>query len=121
VNLCSLTIYALLFRLLFYTYFAQLDSVATTEIKQALFLGIRFDIKLAVLAIFPIALLLFIVNQRFFKYRIYKKVSVIYFTLIYITITLFYVFDFGYYDYLSIRLDAASLRFLSNLKISTQV
>ena len=36
-------------------------------------------------------------------------------------ITLFFVFDFGYYDYLSIRLDAASLRFLSNLDISTQV
>lgn len=39
----------------------------------------------------------------------------------YLVITLFFVFDFGYYDYLSIRLDAASLRFLSNLSISIQV
>jgi phosphoglycerol transferase MdoB-like AlkP superfamily enzyme len=121
VNLFSLTIYALLFRVLFYIYFAQLESVSSSEIRQAIFLGLRFDIKLAVLAVFPIAILLFIINQRFFKYRIYKNISVIYFTLIYLVITLFYVFDFGYYDYLSIRLDAASLRFLSNLDISTQV
>ena len=121
VNILSLTIYALLFRVIFYTYFAQLDTVSSTEIQQAFGLGIRFDIKLAVLAVFPIAILLFIINQRFFKHKFYKRVSTIYFTIMYLIITLFYVFDFGYYDYLSIRLDAASLRFLSNLSISTQV
>jgi len=52
VHIFSLTIYALLFRVLFYSYFAQLDSVATSEIQQAFGLGIRFDIKLAVLADF---------------------------------------------------------------------
>lgn len=121
VNIFSLTVYALLFRVLFYTSFAQLDSVATSEIQQAFGLGIRFDIKLAVLAVFPIAIVLFIVNQRFFKHKVYKRISNIYFTSIYLMITLFYLFDFGYYEYLNIRLDAASLRFLSNLKISTQV
>ena len=39
----------------------------------------------------------------------------------YTAFVLFYLFDFGYYDYLTIRLDASSLRFLSNLAISTQV
>ncbi len=121
VHIFSLTIYALLFRVLFYSYFAQLDSVATSEIQQAFGLGIRFDIKLAVLAVFPIALLLFVVNQRFFDNKIYKRVSTIYFTVLYLVITLFYLFDFGYYEYLNIRLDAASLRFLSNISISTQV
>jgi len=121
VNIFSLTVYALLFRVLFYSFFAQLDSVATSEIQQAFGVGIRFDIKLAVLVVFPIALLLFIVNQRFFKGKVYKRISTIYFTVIYLIITLFYLFDFGYYEYLNIRLDAASLRFLSNLSISTQV
>ena len=121
VNIFSFTVYALLFRVLFYTYFAQLDSVTSSEIQQAFGLGLRFDIKLAVLAVFPIAILLFIINQRFFKHLFYKKFSTIYFTIIYLVSTLFYLFDFGYYDYLNIRLDAASLRFLSNLKISTQV
>ena len=121
VHLFSLSIYALLFRILFYFFFAQLDTVTSKEVQQAFGLGIRFDIKLAVLAVFPIAILLFIINQRFFNHKIYKKISTIYFTIIYMVITLFFIFDFGYYDYLNIRLDAASLRFLSNLDISTQV
>lgn len=121
VNLFSIAVFAFVFRLIFFYFFAQLDTVSNSEIQQAFGLGIRFDIKLATLVVFPIALLLFIINQRFFKYKIYKKISVVYFTIMYLVITLFYVFDFGYYDYLSIRLDAASLRFLSNLKISTQV
>lgn len=121
VNIVSLTIYALLFRILFYAFFAQLDAVTSSEIQKAFALGIRFDIKLAILTVFPIAILLFIVNQRFFISRIYKSISVLYFTIMYLVLTLFYIFDFGYYDYLSIRLDAASLRFLSNLDISTQV
>jgi phosphoglycerol transferase MdoB-like AlkP superfamily enzyme len=121
VKLFSIAVYAIVFRVLFYFFFAQFGSVSTTEIQQAFGLGIRFDIKLATLAVFPIAILLFIVNQRFFKNKIYQKISVAYFTLIYIILTLFYIFDFGYYDYLNIRLDAASLRFLSNLDISTQV
>lgn len=121
VNLFSIAVYAFLFRLVFYFFFAQLNSVTNAEIQQAFGLGIRFDIKLATLVVFPIAMLLFIINQRFFTRKIYKKISVIYFTLMYLVITLFYLFDFGYYEYLSIRLDAASLRFLSNLKISSQV
>lgn len=121
VNLLSLTIYSLLFRFIFYFFLSQLENVSSLEIRQAFILGVRFDIKLASLAVFPIAILLFIVNQRFFKHKIYKRISTIYFTIIYLTLTLFYIFDFGYYDYLSIRLDAASLRFLSNLDISTQV
>jgi len=84
VNIFSFTVYALLFRVLFYTYFAQLDSVTSSEIQQAFGLGLRFDIKLAVLAVFPIAILLFIINQRFFKHLFYKKFSTIYFTIIYL-------------------------------------
>ena len=121
VQLFSVTIFAFLFRLLFYFFFAQLNSVPNSEIQQAFSLGIRFDIKFATLIVFPIAILIFIINQRFFTNPIHKKISVIYFTIINLIMTLFYVIDFGYYDYLNIRLDAASLRFLSNLEISTQV
>jgi len=120
-NIFSFVIYAFIFRAVFYFFFAQLNSVTSADLQQAFGLGIRFDIKLAVLVVFPIAILIFIINQRFFKNKIYKRISVLYFTLMYLVITLFYLFDFGYYDYLGIRLDAASLRFLSNLKISTQV
>ena len=121
VQLFAITLFAFLFRLLFYFFFAQLNSVSNSEVRQAFGLGIRYDIKLAALIVFPIAILLFIIQQRFFTNRIYKRISVVYFTIMYVALTLFYLIDFGYYDYLNIRLDAASLRFLSNLDISTQV
>ena len=121
INTMSLFVYLFIFRVIFYLLFVQLEDTSSQEIQDAFLLGIRFDIKLAVLSIFPVAFLVFIINHRFFRYAIYKKISVTYLTIVYFVITLFYLFDFGYYDYLNARLDASSLRFLSNWKISTQV
>jgi len=120
-NVFFLFIYITFFRGLFYVFFAQLENSTATEMQKAVLLGIRFDLKLAVLTFFPLAIFVLILNFHFFKNKIYKKIAVIYLTLAYLIITLFYIFDFGYYEYLSIRLDASSLRFLSNFKISLQV
>ncbi|QNM86198.1 sulfatase-like hydrolase/transferase [Polaribacter pectinis] len=120
-NVFFLFVFTAIFRVLFYSYFAQLEDVSSEEIRKAFWLGFRFDIKLAVLTFFPLAILVLITNYRFFKNNIYKTIATIYLILAYLILTLFFLFDFGYYDYLSIRLDASSLRFLSNLKISSQV
>ncbi len=120
-NVFFLLIYITFFRGLFYVFFAQLENSVAIEMQKAILLGIRFDLKLAVLTFFPLAIFVLILNFHFFKNKIYKKIAVIYLTLAYLIITLFYIFDFGYYEYLSIRLDASSLRFLSNFKISLQV
>ena len=114
-------LYAFLHRIVFYFFFSQLENASSSEIYKALIFGIRFDIKLAVLTTFPIAILIFIINNKFFNKKVYKKISTIYFTLTYLVITLFYLFDFGYYTYLNTRLDATSLRFFNDLKISAQV
>ncbi|WP_237590052.1 LTA synthase family protein [Polaribacter sargassicola] len=84
-------------------------------------LGFRFDLKLAIISFFPLAILILIVNYRFFKATIFKKIANIYSVLTYLILTIFYVFDFGYYDYLHTRLDSSCLRFFSNFKISLQV
>ncbi|KGL63688.1 LTA synthase family protein [Polaribacter sp. Hel1_85] len=120
-NIFFLFVYIFLLRVLFYQFFAQLDEVSSSEIKTAFWLGIRFDIKLAIITFFPLAILVLIVNYRFLRNKFYKKFANLYLVLAYLTLTLFYLFDFGYYDYLNIRLDASSLRFLSNLQISSQV
>ena len=120
-NVFVLFIFVVLFRFLFYFFFLDIDNSANLELKKAFFLGIRFDLKLAILTFFPLAILVLITNYRFFKRKVYKKIANIYLLLSYLILTLFYLFDFGYYEYLGIRLDASSLRFLSNLKISTQV
>ena len=120
-NVLFLFIFIFSFRVIFYFCFAQLENVSSSEIKTAFWLGLRFDIKLAVLSFFPLALFILITNYNFFKRKIYQQIAIIYAILAYLTLTLFFLFDFGYYDYLNIRLDASSLRFLSNFKISSQV
>ncbi|WP_298880168.1 alkaline phosphatase family protein [uncultured Polaribacter sp.] len=120
-NVFFLFIYIVLYRIIFYFFSINLAEASNTEIKKALFLGMRFDLKLAIITFFPLAILILIVNHRFLKYSVYKRLSKVYLVIAYTVLTLFFVFDFGYYDYLHIRLDASSLRFLSNLKISSQV
>ena len=120
-NIFFLFIFIAFFRGLFYVFFASLDNASSQEIQKALLLGLRFDLKLATLTFFPLAILVLIINHNFFKSIIYKRIAAIYITFSYFILTLFYLFDFGYYEYLAIRLDASSLRFLSNFKISFQV
>lgn len=121
VNFLLLILFNFLFRVLFYFFFAELETATDSEINKSFWLGLRFDIKLASIVLFPLALLILIVNHSFFKKKIYKKIASIYLVISYLGLTLFYLFDFGYYSYLSVRLDAASLRFTEDLKISTQV
>lgn len=120
INLMALFVFSFIFRLIFFFFFADLQSASNHEVFKAFTYGIRFDIKLSILAFFPLAILVLIVNHSFFSRKAYKKIANIYLLLIYIILTIFYVTDFGYYDYLYTRLDATSLRFLSNLSISSQ-
>ena len=120
-NFLLLVVFNVVFRVLFYTFFAELETATSAEKQTAFWLGFRFDIKLASITIFPLAILILITNRRFFKYSFYKKLANVYLILVYLILTIFYLIDFGYYDYLSIRLDAASLRFIEDLKISSQV
>lgn len=123
-NVFFLFIFIVLFRGIFYLFFAQLDansSLGSPEIQKAIVLGIRFDLKLAIITLFPFIIFVLITNYRFFECVILKRIASIYLLVSYLVLTLFYLFDFGYYEYLSIRIDASSLRFLDNFKISTQV
>ncbi len=120
-NFFLLFLFTVLFRFIFYSFFLELQNSNSSEITKAILLGIRFDIKLAVISFFPLAILVLSTNYAFFKKNIYRNIAKIYTVLVFLILTLFYVFDLGYYEYLEIRLDAGSLRFLSNLKISSQV
>jgi phosphoglycerol transferase MdoB-like AlkP superfamily enzyme len=120
-NVFFLFIFIAFFRGIFYFFFAPLDNVSSPEIQKAILLGLRFDLKLAILTFFPLAIFVLITNHNFFKRLIHQRIAAIYIAISYFILTLFYLFDFGYYEYLAIRLNASSLRFLSNFKISFQV
>lgn len=120
-NVFFLFIFSFIFRLIFFFALVHTDNVSSSDLRTAFLFGVRFDIKLAVLTLFPLALLILIVNHSFFKRRIYKTIAIVYLVLAYLALTVFYLTDIGYYSYLHTRLDATSLRFLSNLKISMQL
>ena len=121
INVGFLFIYLFIFRLIFFFYVANFDSASQKDIITAFSYGIRFDLKLAILSYFPLSILILSANYFFFQKRIFRKISIIYHSIIYVTLTLFYLTDIGYYSYLFTRLDATSLRFLSNFKISAQL
>ena len=121
INVGLLFVYLFIFRLIFFFYVADFDSASQKDIITAFSYGIRFDLKLAILSYFPLSILILSANYFFFEKIIFRKISIIYHCIIYLTLTLFYLTDIGYYSYLFTRLDATSLRFLSNFKISAQL
>ena len=81
-NVFSLFIFILLFRFFFYLFFTNLDDASAKEIQKAILLGVRFDLKLAILSFFPLAIFVLITNYKFFKKSVYKKIANFYLVLI---------------------------------------
>ena len=116
-----LLVYLFIFRLLFFLFVANFDSASQKNIITAFIYGFRFDLKLSILSYFPLAILILSTNYLFFKKKIFRVVAITYHIINYLFLTIFYLIDIGYYSYLFTRLDATALRFLSNLKISSQL
>lgn len=110
-----------IFRVVFFVLNRIYQVSTSEELLQAFWFGIRFDLKLAALCTLPLAIFISFTGNRVFEKKWIKLMTSIYATLLFLFITTFYVFDFGYYDYLEIRLDASSLRFFNDLSISSQM
>ena len=81
-NFILLFAFNFVFRIIFYSFFAELDTATYNEVQKAFWLGFRFDIKLAAIAVFPLSLLVLIVNRRFFNHSFYRKLSNVYLILV---------------------------------------
>lgn len=99
-------------RAAFYLYFdAPADPVAEADLARAFLIGLRFDLRLALLINAPLLLAGLLRARRGWIVPLYAAIA-------HLGVMLFYVFDFGYYAYLGVRLDSTSLRFLQNFAIS---
>jgi len=61
-NFIVLILFNFIFRVLFFYLFADLETATSKEIQNSFLLGLRFDIKLASLIMFPLVLLVLIIN-----------------------------------------------------------
>jgi len=106
-----------LFRFAFYFAFVGNEVFSSEVVTKALILGLRFDLRLALVLLFPLLIFGWGPLSPTASHRHLKRWSWVY-TAIGTGWMLFYFFDFGFYGYLSSRINSAILTFLENPDIS---
>ncbi|RMT80077.1 LTA synthase family protein [Pseudomonas viridiflava] len=88
------------------------------EVLQTLGIGLRFDLRLALLLMLPVAVLLWLPRVNVIRLPSMRWVVRIYLVLALALLTMVYIVDFGHYAYLGVRLNASVLRYLEDAQIS---
>ncbi|HLP45759.1 MAG TPA: LTA synthase family protein [Candidatus Kapabacteria bacterium] len=91
------------------------------SILKALYLGFKFDARLATLICLPILLFSGIPILHLFKKNFARRFWTVYLLLTFAVILLIYLFDFGIYAYVKTRLNASLLMFTNNPGISLKM
>ena len=84
------------------------------ELAKSIWIGSRFDLRLAVLIIIPIMLALLIPVWNPLRNPFLQKLSLAYLGFVLSALVFFYGFDLGNYSYLGQRIDVSTLRLLEN-------
>lgn len=107
-----------IFRIGFLIYFKDNITPGTTQlVVQNLWLGFRFDVRLAMALLLPAMILINLPLNPAFKVRLMNILYTIFFGLI----SFLYVTDIGYFAYLKSRLNATVIQFLKNPIISFEM
>lgn len=112
-NFLLLFIFFLLFRFVFYLAFIRGTVHNTAEVAVAGYLGMKFDLRLALLLVLPLWLLIIIWKDRIFARPVFRRVILTYFLVIELALMLVYVTDLGFYGYLNRRLDVFIFHFVN--------
>ena len=93
----------------------------TGAILDAWSIGLRFDLRLALLMMLPLAALAYLPRFNLLRSATIRFVAHAYLLLALLLLVLTYILDFGHYAYLGVRLNVTALRFLQDTAISTQM
>lgn len=106
------------YRLIFLFWFKQdIVSIKVTEIFNAMFMGLRFDTRLAMFISIPAILLINIpLNQKFIT-----KLTISLYSIFFFILNFIYFIDIGYYSYLRTRINSTIVSFIANPIISLQM
>ena len=109
------------FRLFFVTlFFGEMDGT-WAELIHALWVGVRFDLRLAVFILVPVGLLFMIPFFNPLRMAISKQLVNIYLRTVAVLVTFFYAFDIAHYGYLNHRIDVSAFKLLENPMIALQM
>jgi phosphoglycerol transferase MdoB-like AlkP superfamily enzyme len=105
--------FLVVFRLIFFLFFFSSTIKEPGVIARAWYLGLKFDMRLALILMIPMALIAVAARDRLFGTAALRRTNFWYFFIVYLLLTLFYVIDLGHYSYLGIRLEPSVTRFLA--------
>jgi membrane-anchored protein YejM (alkaline phosphatase superfamily) len=88
---------------------------------ETLGIGLRFDLRLAILLMLPPALLLILPRWNARNTRGLRWALRAWLAIALLAVGLVYIVDFGYYAWMGLRVNASAFRFLSNPDISAQL
>jgi len=118
----AMTSVFILLHLAFWVVFEDAKApLSSSDFWYALWLGARFDLRMALVMILPIFFVGWVKWFSPFYSKYHKYFWLSYLTLMFSAIGMFYIVDFGHYAYLGHRLDATALRFLEDFAISSQM
>ena len=107
-------------RLIFVLGFSGVD-LQEAALLETLGIGLRFDLRLAVLMLLPLALLAWLPRWNLLNTRALRWLARGYLLLVLGVVGLVYIIDFGHYAYLGVRLNATVLRYLEDAQVSRQM
>ncbi|SFP10145.1 Phosphoglycerol transferase MdoB [Ectopseudomonas composti] len=106
---------------LFLLGFSAVESISDPDVLRTLGIGLRFDLRLALLLMLPVGLLLALPKLRLARFRSVRWLLRGYLLLAVAALGLLYIIDFGHYAYLGVRLNATVLRFADDAQISADM
>ncbi|MCF5233359.1 LTA synthase family protein [Pseudomonas sp. OE 28.3] len=107
-------------RLVFLISFSGLD-LNTEGLLETLGIGLRFDLRLAVLLLLPVAVLAWLPRWNLITLPALRWLARGYLVIALAVVGLIYIIDFGHYAYLGVRINATVLRYLQDAQISQQM
>lgn len=108
-------------RVVFFFGFSGFDARALSDdhaVLETLGIGFRFDLRLAILVMLPLALLAWIPRWNLVSSRLLRRLARVYVFTAMGALLLIYIVDFGHYAYLGVRINATVLRFIEDAQIS---
>jgi phosphoglycerol transferase MdoB-like AlkP superfamily enzyme len=97
------------------------DASGTSDLFEAFYLGLKFDLRLALLLNLPLAVLGALPPLDPFRVARARRFWLAYYAFFSVLLLLTYAVDFGHYGYLEARVDASVLRYLFDPRESAGV
>lgn len=105
-----------------YWYFKNpTDPIHFTELLQAFYLGLKFDLRLSLLMTLPLFILGSIRVLSPLEYKTTRHFWLFVQSFIFSAVLLAYFINFAYFSYLHKPVDASAIRFLQNFSISMEM